>query len=318
MKLELQGLFTPIFYCYFRLYLVIWEATLHPPSSLHFKMSSDKLHRLQRLISDFSVFLHTEQSSFPHDDSLPPPPDLSQVLRLDPADALVQIRSTVTDLLRFKRSVLLSREYEGIKTAQQYEGALQKLESEVRNHIKVEQQLKIHIENVHGRIEEAERDNERLKKEIRVGKDVPEDSSRKALQESQSLRHSAKRDQMKISELEKLAGRLEAEGALQRSELQEKTKECTRLTQELEKYKGLISHVKENIQSVADLRTTEYVRKPASHVEYSRDDGRSISPFGITTMSQRNLKSTAQRSNSTERLKSAMRPLTATRRVNRK
>jgi len=275
-------------------------------------MSSDKLHRLQRLISDFSVFLHTELSSFPHDDSLPPPPELSQVLRLDPAEALVQIRSTVTDLLRFKRSVLLTREYDGMKTAQQYESALQKLESEVRNHIKVEQQLKIHIENVHGRIEEAERDNERLKREFRSGKDS-EDSSRR-LQESQTLRHSAKRDQAKIAELEKLAGRLEAEGTLQRSELQEKTKECDHLLQELDKYKGLISHMKENIQSVAELRAS----KPASRVDYSRDDGRSISPFGITTMSQRNLKATAQRSNSTERLKSAMRPLTATRRVNRK
>ena len=199
-----------------------------------------------------------------------------------------------------------------MKTAQQYESALQKLESEVRNHIKVEQQLKIHIENVHGRIEEAERDNERLKREFRSGKDS-EDSSRR-LQESQTLRHSAKRDQAKIAEFEKLAGRLEAEGTLQRSELQEKTKECDHLLQELDKYKGLISHMKENIQSVAELRAS----KPASRVDYSRDDGRSISPFGITTMSQRNLKATAQRSNSTERLKSAMRPLTATRRVNRK
>lgn len=279
-------------------------------------MSSDKLHRLQRLISDFAVFLHTELSSFPREDSVPPPPELSQVLRLDPVEALVQIRSTVTDLLRFKRSVILTREYEGMKTAQQYESALQKLESEVRNHIKVEQQLKIHIENVHGRIEEAERDNERLKREFRAGKDS-EDSSRR-LQESQALRHSAKRDQAKMAELEKLAGRLEAEGALQRSELQEKTKECDHLHHELERYKGLISHMKENIQSVAELRTSECLRKPTSHVDYSRDEGRSISPFGITTMSQRNLKATAQRSNSTERLKSAMRPLTATRRVNRK
>ena len=33
---------------------------------------------------------------------------------------------------------------------------LQKLEGEVRNHIRVEQQLKLHIESVHQKIEELE------------------------------------------------------------------------------------------------------------------------------------------------------------------
>ena len=274
-------------------------------------MSSDKLHRLQRMVSDFSVYLHTELSSLPQEDSHTPAPELSQVLRLDPSEALLQIRSTVTDLLKFKRSVLLTREYSDMKTTQQYESALQKLESEVRNHIKVEQQLKIHIENLHGRMEETERENERLKRDSRGSKDSSEDS-RKIMQESQVLKYSAKRDQAKIAEFEKLVGRLEAESAQNRSELHEKNKECERLGHELEKYKSLVSHMKENIQSVTELRTAENIRKSGGHVE----ENRSISPFGLSTMSQRNLKTAAQRSNSTERLKTAIRPLTATRKVN--
>ena len=37
-----------------------------------------------------------------------------------------------------------------------YESMLQKLEAEVRNHIRVEQQLKLHIETMQGKMEEYE------------------------------------------------------------------------------------------------------------------------------------------------------------------
>ena len=39
----------------------------------------------------------------------------------------------------------------------EYEIWIQKLESDVRTHIRVEQQLKLHIETVHGKMEELER-----------------------------------------------------------------------------------------------------------------------------------------------------------------
>ena len=38
-----------------------------------------------------------------------------------------------------------------------YESMLQKMEAEVRNHIRVEQQLKLHIETMQGKIDECER-----------------------------------------------------------------------------------------------------------------------------------------------------------------
>jgi len=49
--------------------------------------------------------------------------------------------------------ILSSSDYEPPK---EYEVALQKLEADVRNHIRVEQQLKLHIETVHNKIEELE------------------------------------------------------------------------------------------------------------------------------------------------------------------
>lgn len=39
----------------------------------------------------------------------------------------------------------------------EYELIIQKLESDVRNHIRVEQQLKLHIETVHNKMDEMEK-----------------------------------------------------------------------------------------------------------------------------------------------------------------
>ena len=282
-------------------------------------MSSDRLSRLTRQITDLAVFLHTELTSLPRHDSAVPVSDLSQVLKLDPGEALAQAKDRVAELVKFKRDVMMTREYEDFRTMQQYQGALQKLESEVRNHIKVEQQLKIHIENLHGRMEDTERDSEKLKKENRHLTDKlketledtqssTRDSTRKEdqsklLQEIMQLRHFSKRDQTRISELEKLVGRLEAESIVQRTELLDKSKDCEKLLRELEKYKTLVSHMKENIQFAGELRT-EASKKSLG------DDSRSATPFAVS--SQKKLNST-QRSTSTERIK---RPLTATRRVN--
>lgn len=39
----------------------------------------------------------------------------------------------------------------------EYELMIQKLEGDIRNHIRVEQQLKLHIETVHNKLEEMEK-----------------------------------------------------------------------------------------------------------------------------------------------------------------
>ena len=43
-----------------------------------------------------------------------------------------------------------------------YEEIIQGLEADVRKHIRIEQQLKLHIETVEGRIDELEAENEKL------------------------------------------------------------------------------------------------------------------------------------------------------------
>lgn len=48
-----------------------------------------------------------------------------------------------------------------------YEAMLQKYEAEVRNHIKIEQQLKLHIECVQDKLDDSEKAREKMKHDLR-------------------------------------------------------------------------------------------------------------------------------------------------------
>ena len=289
-------------------------------------MSADKLHRLQRGVVDLSVFVHTEVSNLAPDDSMETGMELGQVLELDPVDALLQVKKVVADLLKFKRDVMLTREYDDFKTMQQYQSALQKLESEVRNHIKIEQQLKLHIENTQSHMEDLEREHAETldKMHFSMGKPDTHDSvasrdtgkrddKNKLLQEIMQLRHSAKKDQQRSADLEKRIGKLEAEAILQKSALTEKQRECDKLQKDLQKTKVLAARQKENVASTTELRPSSSKKAiPGSCTEPSKEETRSISPLLLTSQSK--MRST-QRCASLERLKSANRPGSAVRKA---
>ena len=52
----------------------------------------------------------------------------------------------------------------------EYEKALRQLESECRNHIKVEQQMKLHIECLQEKIDQINKEKDSLKKEVELTK----------------------------------------------------------------------------------------------------------------------------------------------------
>jgi len=87
---------------------------------------------------------------------------------LDPLEVLANFKDLVEDLLAFKRDFKASDKSELAKRTEQFEAMLQKLESEVRNHIRVEQQLKLHLEAAQSRVEELEKksDSTKLLKEL--------------------------------------------------------------------------------------------------------------------------------------------------------
>jgi hypothetical protein len=50
----------------------------------------------------------------------------------------------------------------------EYEEAIQKLEGDVRMHIRVEQQMRLHIENLQQKIEDTERENDSNSRKIKT------------------------------------------------------------------------------------------------------------------------------------------------------
>ena len=58
-----------------------------------------------------------------------------------------------------------------------YEEIIQQLEADVRKHIRIEHQLKLHIESVEDRVEELERDLEKLQKKHGKASDSKEEEA---------------------------------------------------------------------------------------------------------------------------------------------
>ena len=180
---------------------------------------------LEKKIIDICVFLHTELGSMQSnlDDTLM---DLSEVLHLQVNQALELITENIRELLKVKRNFAVMEEYKTYKAHEQYQKALQKLEGEVRNHIKIEQQMKLHIDSTQAKIEEYEknksdsgtldnlkRENIKLIEKIKSMEKHNENSDEKMryVKELNLLKGLAQKDSQKNSELEKLNRKLEME-----------------------------------------------------------------------------------------------------------
>ena len=86
---------------------------------------------------------------------------------LDSYDIIGNLKDIFTDLLSFKKESIKLDKSELIQRSEQFESMLQKLEAEVRNHIRVEHQLKLHIEDTQVQTEELEIKNNNYLSQIR-------------------------------------------------------------------------------------------------------------------------------------------------------
>lgn len=150
---------------------------------------------LKRKITDLCVFIYTEVSSMQcPDDTIT---DLRGLLEQKPQEALGFIAQTIASLLQFKREYQSKGSF---KDAQQHQKSLQKLESEVGNHIKLEQQMKLALKNTQNRLEDSEEsvlnmkaENSQLEMELKKHKKLYIEKARDfeiLLQKHQKLRHS--------------------------------------------------------------------------------------------------------------------------------
>lgn len=94
------------------------------------------------------------------------PEELETLNDLDSAEVLENFKDLVTDLLTYKQNCLKSEKSDLIAQNEQLEGMLQKLEGEVRTHIRVEQQLKLHLEGTQAKLDEAEKKQAELQEQL--------------------------------------------------------------------------------------------------------------------------------------------------------
>lgn len=73
--------------------------------------------------------------------------EIKTLEELDATEVLENFTELINDLLKFKRNFSDSNEASLAERAEQFEGMLQKLEGDVRDHIATEHQLRLHMEN---------------------------------------------------------------------------------------------------------------------------------------------------------------------------
>ena len=239
---------------------------------------------LEKKIIDICVFLHTELSSMQShlDDSIM---DLSEVLRLEVGQALDLIIDNIKDLLKIKRSFMQIDEYRNYKAHEQYQKALQKLECEVRNHIKIEQQMKLHIDSTQAKLEEIEKfkddrnssivenlrkENFKLCEKVKVLEKQADGNDEKTrfVKEINLLKNLNQKDSQKNLELMKVNHQLEVELAYMKRKVE-------MMAREILNFKGAKENRPESGSKRKSYEEHEEIRVTNSQLtERCRNDGR--------------------------------------------
>lgn len=176
--------------------------------------------------------------------------DSKSLENLDLNDVQDSLKDLVLDLLSFKSQYKSTDKAELVLRTEQFETLLQKLETELRNHITVENQLKMHIEHHENQIEELEKAEVTDKKTIRklegkfgvkkLTKNAEAEKVRKEMEEKI-------RELEEISEKkEKILHKIEFENIKLRNLLEEKGKECENVKKEIIKYTRLTPQKRDN------------------------------------------------------------------------
>ena len=125
---------------------------------------------------------------------------------LDALEILENFKDVIVDLLNFKKDCKSADIAELAQRNEQFENMLQKLEAEVRTHVRIEHQLKLHIETTQAKQEETQKKYKRAKLKIKE----LEATHNKHL----DLEHKLKRTEAKLAkkcrEVDTLKSQLEA------------------------------------------------------------------------------------------------------------
>ena len=199
----------------------------------------------------------------------------SQAIEETPRDLQAQIkRASIMDVMddkkrkSFQSVDMSSSSYGGPSCPKVYEEIIQGLEADIRKHIRMEHQLKLHIESVEDRVEELEREMEKMDvnksptKTIGSERNPDSDDVKKALQKEISQlksKHSLETKKLQLelnksseenSQLNEKVSKLEEDLRKQKSSLETEKKQ---VAQRKEENLGLNKQVNELKQQISQL-----------------------------------------------------------------
>ncbi|OMJ89129.1 hypothetical protein SteCoe_8755 [Stentor coeruleus] len=244
------------------------------------------VHNIEKGLHE--LFKHAFITNCNLDDENVTPEESATLEELDPAEVLDNFKDLILLLLKFKKEYKSSDKSELAQRSEQFETLLQKLEAEVRSHIRVEHQLKLHIENNLHRIEELEKTGANDKTLI---KELEEKCNTKKISKSSELDKLRKETDEKVRSLleiiekkDKTVHKFEYENVKLRTLLEEKARECEIIKKELLKYNKITPKSKENhstttadlLKKKFELTKNQNIKdKSPSIREYSKRDRRS-------------------------------------------
>lgn len=231
---------------------------------------------IQQGLTDLCLLLHTE---FPDSHS---EPSLSQVMSFSPYDSLSFIQEKIQQLLSNRPEIDSFTSPNDSKTVHQFEKSLQKLENDIRNHIKIEQQLKLHIEAIESRYEE----------EIQVKNDLI--ARYKQIIDQLKGEKTGRERRYAVVNLEEIRGkrggfateRMEKEG-----EIEGLVRRIGALERQVEKYKSKFierdQEFRDISQKLASVRSRKQVKTPrksikGENVSETKEGNRCMTPIPTT------------------------------------
>ena len=126
------------------------------PNNLQLSLSSSRAN-FDAEKSLFEIFRNAFVTNCHLDEASVTGEELETLDELSIEEVLENFNDLITDLLNFKREYKSTDQAELFQRSQKFESQLQKFEADVRNHISVEHQLKLHIESIQNKLEELER-----------------------------------------------------------------------------------------------------------------------------------------------------------------
>lgn len=111
----------------------------------------------------YELFKHTFVTNCEIEESPMTQDEIETLEDLDAFEIIDNLKDVVSELLALKKKIKNTETSDLIKKAEQFENMLQKLESDIRGHIRCEQQLKLQLDLSKSKLEEYERKDRRPK-----------------------------------------------------------------------------------------------------------------------------------------------------------